>query len=80
MRSITAAYNFKKSLLDKIGFDNARFFVQVFNPFVITKYSGLDPDVSTSGTVQANGNISVGIDARATPQPRVVTLGLNLSF
>jgi len=77
-RTITLAYNFQKALLDKIGFDNARFYVQVFNPFVITKYTGLDPDVSSSGTTQSN--IAVGIDNRSTPQPKILTLGLSLTF
>jgi hypothetical protein len=77
-RTITLAYNFHKSLLDRIGFDNARFFVQAYNPFIITKYTGLDPDVSTGGSTQSN--IALGLDARATPQARVFTLGVNLSF
>jgi len=79
-RTITLGYNVQKSIVDKIGFDNARLYAQVFNAFIITSYSGLDPDVSTSGTVQANSNINVGVDSRATPQSRIVTLGLNLSF
>ena len=83
-RTITLGYNIPKKLLTTIGFDNIRVYAQAFNPFVITKYSGLDPDVSTSGTVQNtstnNGNIQVGIDSRATPQPKIFTVGLNLGF
>ncbi|HXO77340.1 MAG TPA: SusC/RagA family TonB-linked outer membrane protein, partial [Puia sp.] len=79
-RTITLGYSIPKSMLNKITFDNIRIFVQAFNPFVITKYSGLDPDVSTAGTVQTNGNIQVGVDNRATPQPKTFTVGVNLGF
>jgi hypothetical protein len=84
-RTIALGYNFQKSILTTIGFDNVRFYVQAFNPFIITKYTGLDPDVSTSGTTQtntstANSNITLGVDARGTPQARTLTVGLNLSF
>ena len=40
------------------------------NVFVITKYSGLDPENSSSN----------GIDNTIYPRPRVFTLGLNLDF
>jgi len=83
-RTITVGYNVPKKMLTAIGFENIRVYAQAFNPFVITKYSGLDPEVSTAGTVQNtstnNGNIQVGVDSRATPQPRIFTVGVNLGF
>ena len=78
IRTITAGYTFSKNILNTIGFDNIRFYVQAFNPFVFTKYTGLDPDVNTSGTTQSN--IAIGVDSRGTPQARTLTLGLNLTF
>lgn len=77
-RSITLGYTVKKSILNNIGFDNIRAYVQAYNPFVITKYTGLDPDVNTAGTTQSN--IALGVDNRGTPQARNITVGLNLSF
>jgi TonB-linked SusC/RagA family outer membrane protein len=77
-RTITLGYNLDKSILTRIGFDNIRVYVQAYNPFIITKYSGLDPDVSTSGTTQSN--IALGVDSRATPQVRTYTLGVNVNF
>lgn len=40
----------------------------VQNVFVITKYSGLDPEISS------------GVDNNFYPRPRVISLGLNLDF
>jgi len=52
------------------------------NLFVITDYSGLDPEVSTSpGSGDLlNGLPVFGIDYTSFPRPRVFTLGLNAKF
>lgn len=52
------------------------------NLFVITDYSGLDPEVSTSpaGGDLLNGLPVFGIDYTSFPRPRVYTLGLNAKF
>ncbi len=79
VRTITLGYNVPKTLLTKWGFDNIRFYVQSFNPFTITNYSGLDPDVNFSNSTQ-NNNIAIGTDNRATPQVRTMTVGANITF
>lgn len=78
VRTITLGYTIPKKLTSKASLDNVRAYVQAFNPFIIAKYTGLDPDVSTAGTTQ--NNIQLGVDARATPQSRIITLGLNVTF
>ena len=52
------------------------------NLFLITKYSGLDPEISSN---PANDQLlnklpTAGIDYTAYPRPRTFTLGLNASF
>lgn len=76
VRTITLGYNVNKQILNRWGFENIRFYVQSFNPFTITKYTGLDPDVNFN----AFSNIAVGIDNRATPQVRTMTVGFNVTF
>lgn len=67
--NITLGYNFTKLLKPLLGFDvNARAYASVQNAFVITDYSGLDPEV--------NG----GIDNDVYPRPRTFLFGLNLKF
>jgi TonB-dependent starch-binding outer membrane protein SusC len=78
VRIISLGYNVQRSLLTKAGFENARVYVQAFNPFLITKYKGLDPDVNTAGTTQSN--IALGVDSRGAPQAKTITVGVNLSF
>lgn len=52
------------------------------NLFLITNYSGLDPEVSTSPADSGllNGLPTAGIDYGAYPRPRVFTLGISASF
>lgn len=51
------------------------------NLFLITDYSGLDPEVTTNtGTLNDAGLPSRGIDYAAFPNPRTFTFGINASF
>ncbi len=49
------------------------------NLFLITDYSGIDPEVSTSD-IPLNGLPSASIDYLAYPRPRTYTLGVNVTF
>ncbi|MBV4359144.1 SusC/RagA family TonB-linked outer membrane protein [Pinibacter aurantiacus] len=82
VRTISLGYNLPASVLKRMDIEKFRVFAQVYNPFIITKYSGLDPDVNyISQSATANtSNITLGVDNRGTPQMRVVTLGLNVGF
>ena len=50
------------------------------NLFLITGYSGLDPEVNTQGTNFLNGIPTAGIDNLAYPRPRILTLGVTAKF
>ncbi|MDX6188718.1 TonB-dependent receptor [Flavobacterium sp. Fl-318] len=68
-RQATLAYNLPKNLVDKLGLDNMRFFVNGENLVLFTKRKGLDPTQNFNGTTQN----------RFSPA-RTVSLGLNLNF
>lgn len=78
MGSLTLGYNFSGGLLEAIKIKNARLFVNGANLFVITNYSGFDPEVDTEKTL--NGIPSAGIDYLAYPRARTFTLGLNVTL
>lgn len=51
------------------------------NLFLITDYSGLDPEVSTNtGNLNDSGIPTVGIDYAAYPRPRTISFGVNATF
>lgn len=75
---IGLGYNFSGSpFLNRINIDKLRLFATVDNAFVITSYSGLDPDLAS---IPSNGNAQPGIDNRNNPIPRTFTVGLNVGF
>ena len=59
-------------------FKNANLFLTGSNLFVITKYTGFDPEVNVDKTL--NGIPSLGIDYIGYPTARSVTLGINFSL
>ncbi len=63
-------------------FKSLRLSVTGQNLFLITDYSGLDPEVSVQpgGGDLLNALPTAGIDYTAFPRPRTVTLGLNATF
>ncbi|MFA9191805.1 TonB-dependent receptor [Flavobacterium sp. FZUC8N2.13] len=79
LNNATLGYNFNpKSIgLDNV-MDNIRLSVTGQNLFVITKYSGYDPEINTGTSV---GEIqSFGIDYFSYPRSRTILLGLNVAF
>ncbi|MGK3856644.1 hypothetical protein ABI013_15230, partial [Enterococcus faecium] len=74
LRNVEVGYTFTKDFLSKVKMRNARVYISAQNLFTITKYTGLDPDV-TGTNIQERG-----VDAGHWPSPRVVSLGLTGEF
>ena len=68
--NITLGYSFNK-LFGVLG---GRIYGTVQNPFVITKYKGLDPEVANAA------DKTFGIDKNVYPRPLVGILGVSLNF
>lgn len=75
-KNISLGYSFDTKKW-KAGISSLRVYVQAQNLFVITGYSGLDPEASTMST---NANLAGGVDKNTLPQARVFTFGANISF
>jgi len=74
-------YSFDDPVLEKLRIDRLRLYASVQNLFVITKYTGYDPEVDTFNTgYGANTSFSQNLDFFANPRPRVWNLGLTLTF
>jgi hypothetical protein len=82
LRTLTLGYNIPSSFAKKGYLQSARVYVQALNLVTITKYEGWDPEVNTDylagNTTQ--GNINQGIDFYTAPQPRTITVGVNIGF
>jgi hypothetical protein len=76
MKTISFGYRFSDKILGRSGISSARIYGQVFNAFILTKYSGSDPEISSNG----NSNLTPGVDKNSVPQGRTFTVGINLGF
>ena len=73
-KTIVLGYTLPGKLTDKAHINSMRLYVNVSNPFVITKYSGMDPEIGSWDPLNA------GIDNGYYPQPRVFTFGANIKL
>jgi TonB-linked SusC/RagA family outer membrane protein len=74
-RNIEAGYTFNKNVLNKIHATSLRLYVNLTNPFYITKYPGFSPEVSNYWSVTDQGN-----DFRTYPVSGTARIGLNMTF
>ncbi len=78
-------YTLPKTILDKFAIDRLRFYVQAQNLFTITKYTGLDPEITTTNTGRNDytrrfADRNLGVDVANFPTAKAIIFGLNLGF
>lgn len=76
LRNVSLSYQFPSQIINRLRLSSLRAYVQVTNLFTISKYSGLDPEVSS----QSGNQNTAGYDWATVPQPRTIQVGLNVSF
>ncbi|SDR88016.1 SusC/RagA family TonB-linked outer membrane protein [Gramella sp. MAR_2010_147] len=76
LQNASLGYTFE--LGDDALLDDLRLYVNGQNLFLITDYSGLDPEVSTQTPL--NGLPTAGIDNTSYPRARTFTFGVNAKF
>jgi TonB-linked SusC/RagA family outer membrane protein len=76
LKNITLNYDIPKRIVSSIGLSNIRLNISGQNLFVITKYSGMDPEVDAF----RNGNLSFGHDYYGYPQSKIISTGLSVTF
>jgi len=74
-QNFVLGYTLPSATTSRWKMDRLRFYASTQNLFLITKYTGYDPEVTTFG-----GNLTQNQDFFPYPHPRVVNVGLNLTF
>ena len=78
MGNLTFGYTVKGAILDRFKMSTARLYVNASNLFIITGYSGTDPEVDTDKSL--NGVPSAGMEYLSYPRDKSVSVGLNVTF
>jgi hypothetical protein len=76
LNTLTLGYTVSESLISQIGISKLRFYLTANNVFILTNYSGLDPEVST----RRKTPLTPGVDYSPFPRSRQLVFGLNLTF
>ena len=72
LKNVQLGFTLPASITKKI-FSRVRIYAQVKNAFILTKYSGYDPEI-------AGGILDTGIDRGAYPQARTYAVGLDIKL
>ncbi|RKD17155.1 SusC/RagA family TonB-linked outer membrane protein [Pelobium manganitolerans] len=76
---VTLGYTLPKSFTSKFGVSKLRIYATGYNLFVLTNYSGYDPEVSSTRS-SAYAQLTPGVDYSSYPKSRTFTFGVNLNF
>jgi TonB-linked SusC/RagA family outer membrane protein len=80
-QNFVLGFNVPGASLKKANITRLRVYASVQNLFVITKYTGYDPEVDTfNSSYGSNGAFSQNLDFYAPPRPRVWNLGVQVGF
>lgn len=71
---ITIGYTIPNKLISRWGFSKLRVYASASNPFIITSYSGFDPEVDVQS------GLTPSMDYNRYPRSRQFSLGVNLTF
>jgi TonB-dependent starch-binding outer membrane protein SusC len=77
LRNVTLGYSIPTSVFgEKVKISSLRVYANINNAFLLTGYSGTDPEVSSNG----NSNQAPGVDRNSVPMARTFLVGLNVGF
>lgn len=74
LQDITIGCTIPKQLTRKLGIENFRLFLSGYNLFILTNYTGYDPEVDVQS------GLTPGVDYNRYPRSRNFVVGLNLTF
>ncbi|MFB6319262.1 SusC/RagA family TonB-linked outer membrane protein [Saccharicrinis sp. FJH54] len=73
-QDLTVGYTLPNNVTQNRGISKVRFYASVTNPFIITNYSGYDPEVD----IQTG--LTPGMDYNRYPRSRSIVFGTNITF
>ena len=73
-KNFSIGYTFQENILKRARISSLRFSVNVTNVFILTKYSGMDPEIGSWDPLNA------GVDGGFYPQSRRLTFGMNITL
>jgi len=76
LNTLSLGYTVPNAIVEKVNIQNLRIYTTASNVFILTNYSGFDPEVSS----RRNTSLTPGLDYSAYPKSRQLIFGINLTF
>ncbi|MDD4157846.1 MAG: SusC/RagA family TonB-linked outer membrane protein, partial [Proteiniphilum sp.] len=81
LKNLVVGYTIPKRIVEKAAISNLRLYLQAENVLTLTKYSGLDPEITNMETGAGSGaDLRRGLDAGGWPTTMRFLFGLNFEF
>lgn len=75
LKQLQLGYTLPASMASRMKIEKLRVYVQAQNLFTLTRFTGLDAGLSTSGA-----DLSMGVSGDPTPTPKQILFGISLGF
>jgi len=80
LKNLQLGYTIPPDKLKFIGFSQTRFYVSGTNLITLTKYTGLDPEMTVSDNSKNEGDRAAGIDWGTYPSAMTIMVGIDITF
>ena len=81
LKNLVVGYSIPKHILEKATISNLRLYLQAENILTLTKYSGLDPEITNMETGAGSGaDLRRGLDTGGWPTTMRFLFGVNFEF
>jgi TonB-linked SusC/RagA family outer membrane protein len=80
LKNVQFGYSIPANAIKFIGFTKVRVYVSGTNLYTLTKYSGLDPEMTVSNNSQDEGDGAAGIDWGTYPSSITGMFGIDITF
>lgn len=80
LKNVQLGYSVPQKTLQHVGIAGTRLNVSGTNLFTLTKYPGLDPEMTVSDNSKSEGDRSAGIDWGTYPSAMTIMFGIDITF
>jgi len=80
LKNLQLGYTIPANALKTIGLSQTRVYISGTNLLTLTKYSGLDPEMTVSDNSKEEGDRASGIDWGTYPSAMTIMLGIDITF
>jgi TonB-linked SusC/RagA family outer membrane protein len=80
LKNLQVGYTIPAKALEVVGIAQTRIYVSGTNLITLTKYSGLDPEMTVSDNSKTEGDRAGGIDWGTYPSAMTVMFGIDITF